>query len=155
MFLEFSKSWVGYELVKILRAYGLQPRSLHLKLKVWSPDLYEVFTYLENKSALTQKQPTNANRIIDVLFNKTKHNERFAKVQFSSKRNLMANQNFKLSLIVLTWLRQLEQHFLHPNMATSDNGDWNEHGKYCGTTSNPIAKSAPLAKLTFQKFVTR
>jgi hypothetical protein len=72
---------------------------------VWSPDLYEVFTYLENKSALTEKQQTNANRIIEVLFNKTKHNKHFAKVQFGSKRNFMATQNFKLSLIVLMWLR--------------------------------------------------
>jgi hypothetical protein len=109
--------------VKVLRAYGLQPRSLHPRLKEWSPDLYEVFTYLENKSALTEKQQTNTNRIIEVLFNKTKHNGHFAKVQFGSKRNFMALQNLKLSSIILTWLHQLEQHFLHPNMATSDSNE--------------------------------
>ncbi len=37
MFHEFIQSWVGYELVKVFRAYGLQPRSLHPKLKQWSP----------------------------------------------------------------------------------------------------------------------
>jgi hypothetical protein len=47
MFHELIKAWVGYELVEVLRAYGLQPRSLHAKLKHWSPDLFEVFTYLE------------------------------------------------------------------------------------------------------------
>jgi hypothetical protein len=66
----------------------------------------------------------------------------------------MATQNFKLSLIVLTWLHQLEQHFLHPDMATSDNGDWNKYGKYCGTTSNPMAKSAPLANINISKKLT-
>jgi hypothetical protein len=33
----------------------------------------------------------------------------------------------------------------------SDNGDWNKHGKYCGTTSNPMAKYAPLANINFSK----
>jgi hypothetical protein len=61
-------------------------------LKQWSPDLFEVFTYLENKSALNEMQQTNANRIIEVLFNKTKHNGHFAKVQFGSKRKFMATQ---------------------------------------------------------------
>jgi hypothetical protein len=36
-------------------------------------------------------------------------------------------------------------------MATLDNGDWNQYGKYCGTTSNPMAKSAPLANMNFSK----
>ena len=90
MFHEFIQSWVGYELVKVLRAYGLQPRSLHPKLKQWSPDLFQIFTYLENKSALNKTQQTNANRSIEVLFNKTTHNGHFAKVQFGSKRNFMA-----------------------------------------------------------------
>jgi hypothetical protein len=140
MFHEFIESWVGYELLKVFRAYGLQPRSLHPKLKHWSPDLFDVFTYLENKSALNKKQQNNAKRIIEVLINRTKHNGHFAKVQFGSKRNFMATQNFKLSLIVLTWQRQLQQYFLHSKMATSDNGDWNNIGIYCGTTSNPMAK---------------
>jgi hypothetical protein len=109
--------------VKVLRAYRLQPRSLHQKLKQWSPDLFQIFTYLENKSALNKTQQTNANRSIEVLFNKTTHNGHFAKVQFGSKRNFMALQNLKLSSIILTWLHQLEQHFLHPNMATSDSNE--------------------------------
>ena len=36
-------------------------------------------------------------------------------------------------------------------MATLDNGDWNQYGKYCGTTSNPMAKSAQLANLNLSK----
>jgi hypothetical protein len=79
MFHEFIWSWVGNELVKVVRACRLQPRSLRPKLKEWSPDSFEVSTYLENKSALNKKQHTNANRIIEVLFNKTKHSGHFAK----------------------------------------------------------------------------
>jgi hypothetical protein len=104
MFHEFIQSWVGYELVKVFRAYGLQPRSQHPKLKQWSPDLFDIFTYLENKSALDEKQQNNTRRIIEVLFNRSKHKRHFAKVQLGSKRSFMATQNFKLSLIVLTWL---------------------------------------------------
>jgi hypothetical protein len=85
------------------------------------------------------------------LFNKTKHNGHFAKVQFGSKRNFVATPNFKFSLIVLKWLPQLQQYFLYLDMATSDNGDWNKYQKYCGTTSNPMAKFAPLANLNFLK----
>jgi hypothetical protein len=36
-------------------------------------------------------------------------------------------------------------------MATSDNGDWNHYGKYCGTTSIPMAKSAPLDNINYSK----
>jgi hypothetical protein len=80
MFHEFIQSWVGYLLVKVFRAYGLQPRSLHPKLKQWSPDLFDVFTYLENKFASNKKQQNNVKRIIEVLSNRTKHNRHFAKV---------------------------------------------------------------------------
>jgi hypothetical protein len=67
----------------------------------------------------------------------------------------MATQNFKLSLIILRWLRQHQQYFLHSDMATSDNGYWNEYVKYCGTTSDPMAKSAPLANINFSKKLSR
>ncbi len=96
-------------------------------------------------------QQNNAKRIIEVVYSRTKHNRHFVKVQFGSKRNFMATQNFKLSLIVLMWLHQLQQYFLCFKMATSDNGDWNKYEKYCGTTSYPMAMYAPLANINFSK----
>ncbi len=120
-------------------------------MKEWLPDSFEVFTYLENKSTLTEKQQTNVRRIIDVLFLETKHNGHFARVQFGSKRHFMENENFKLSLIVLTWLRQLQQYFLNADIANSPDGDWNKYGKYCGVSTNPMAKNVPLANINFSK----
>jgi hypothetical protein len=60
--------------------------------------------YLQNKPFLNEKVQKNTIRIIVILFTKTKHNGHFEKEQSGSKRKFMAAQNFKLSLIVLTWL---------------------------------------------------
>jgi hypothetical protein len=123
MFHEFIHLWVGYKLVKVFQAYRLQPRSVNFTLKTWLPDLFNVFTYLKNKSALSESQQKNAERIIQVLVLRTKHKGHFARVQFGGKKQLMESHNFKLSLIVLTWLRQLQQHFLTPEIKNSPKKD--------------------------------
>ncbi len=151
MFHEFTQSWVEYELVKVSGAFGLQSISLHTRLKQWSPDLFDVFTYLQNKSSLSKMGQKNAIRTIDILFTKTMYNGHFVKVQYGRRRNYVATQSFKLSLIVLTWLHQLEQFFLPPKIANLEEGDWNNYGKYCGTFLNPMAKKAPLAIINFSK----
>ncbi len=94
----------------------------------------------------------NVERIIQVLFLRTKHNGHFARVQFAGKKQLMENHNFKLSLIVLTWLRQLQRYLLTPEIKNSPKEDWNKYGKYCGVSTNPMAKNAPLANINFSKF---
>jgi hypothetical protein len=43
------QSWVGYELVKVLVTFGLQPGDLNDSLKEWSPDLYDVFSYMQTR----------------------------------------------------------------------------------------------------------
>jgi hypothetical protein len=55
--------------------------------------------------------------------------------------------NQSLSLVVLTWLHQLQQFFCDKKITTY--GDWNKHKKYCGTTTNRMGKSAPLANIIF------
>jgi hypothetical protein len=45
------QSWVGYELVKILVMFGFQPVDLSDSLKEWSPDLYDVFSYMQTRKA--------------------------------------------------------------------------------------------------------
>ena len=52
-----------------------------------------------------------------------------------------------MSLLVLTWLRQLQQFFLNDEHK-AENGDWNTLGKYTGTTSN-LLKETPLANINF------
>ncbi len=51
MFHEFIQSWVGYELVKVLVTFGLQPTHLNSSLKDWSQDLHIIFTYTQTKKS--------------------------------------------------------------------------------------------------------
>jgi hypothetical protein len=51
IFHEFMQSWLGYELVKVLVTFGLQPVDLSYSLKEWSPDLYDVFLYMQTRKA--------------------------------------------------------------------------------------------------------
>jgi hypothetical protein len=64
MFHEFIHLGVEYKLVKAFQANGLQPKSVNSMLKMWSPDLFDVFTYLKNKSTLSERQQKNAERNI-------------------------------------------------------------------------------------------
>jgi hypothetical protein len=48
MFQESMHSWVGYKLVKVLLNFGLSPK-IWQDLKDWSPDLFNLFSYLSNK----------------------------------------------------------------------------------------------------------
>ena len=48
MFQELMHSWVGYELVKVLLTFGLSPK-VREDLKDWSPDLFQLFSYLGDK----------------------------------------------------------------------------------------------------------
>jgi hypothetical protein len=59
----------------------------------------------------------------------------------------LTRPNQTLSLVVLTWLRQLQQFFCDKKI--SNKGDWNEHKKYCGTTTNRMGTSAPLVNINF------
>ncbi len=70
LFHECMQSWVGYELVKVLVTFGLQPVDLSDSLKEWSLDLYDVFSYMQTRKA---ELKDNATQILDVLFNDTLH----------------------------------------------------------------------------------
>jgi hypothetical protein len=55
-----------------------------------------------------------------------------------------------LTLVVLTWLRQLQQYFLQrPN---NYNGDWSKLGKYYGMTTNHFKSTTPLANINFSQY---
>ncbi len=49
LFQEFIQSWVGYELVKVLNVFSLQPK-IRTDLADWAPDLFATFTYLTNRT---------------------------------------------------------------------------------------------------------
>ena len=77
-------SWVGYELIKVLLIFGLTPK-IRDDLEDWSPDLFNVFTYMGNKKRDTNKE--EADRVLTILFQKTQHNSYFTKLPFGSKAN--------------------------------------------------------------------
>jgi hypothetical protein len=51
LFHEFMQSWVGYGLVMVLVTFGLQLVDLSDSLKELSPDLYDVFSYMQTRKA--------------------------------------------------------------------------------------------------------
>ncbi len=90
-----------------------------------------------------------ANEILDVLFTNTVHSGHWTHVQFGTKQKFFHQNNNTLSLIVLTWLCQLQQFFLNEDK-NDKNGDWNIFGKFTGTTSNHLKKT-PLANINFSR----
>jgi len=78
VFQDFIQSWVGYELVKVLNVFGLQPK-IRSDLATWSPDLFAVFTYyLSNRS--NDRHKDKATKTLDLLFDQTEHNSYFNKL---------------------------------------------------------------------------
>ena len=57
---EFMHLWVGYELVKILRVFGLQPTCIRADLKSWSKDLYDFFMYFSDKKKSQDMKKTHS-----------------------------------------------------------------------------------------------
>jgi hypothetical protein len=90
LFQEFMQSWVGYELVKLLHVFGLQP-TLRKDINEWLEDLIDTFAYLSNKNNEEYKE--NALRVWDILFDKTDHNIYFTKLNFGSKEKFKSMNN--------------------------------------------------------------
>jgi hypothetical protein len=130
--------------VKVLNVFGLQPK-IRSDLEAWSPDLFTTFSYLCNRSTSNPNDKKKAFKILDLLFDKTEHNSYFGKMNFGSKEKFKTATNSSLYLLLLTWLRQLEQYFYDFDGNDDFDGDWNEYGKYYATTS--IMKHAPLANI--------
>jgi hypothetical protein len=82
---------------------------------------------------------------LDLLFDETEHNSYFGKLNFGSKEKFKTLSNSSLYLLILTWLRQLEQYFYNFEGNGDSSGDWNKYGKYYGTPS--MFKAAPLANI--------
>ncbi len=106
VFQEFIQSWVGYELVKDLNVFGLQPK-IRSDLANWSLDLFASFTYLSNRT--NDQHKDKATKTLDLFFDQTEHNSYFGKLNFGSKENFKTLNNSSLYLLILTWERQLEQ----------------------------------------------
>jgi hypothetical protein len=51
--------------------------------------------------------------------------------------------NTTLALVVLTWLRQLQE-YLYKIGDANENEDWNVHGKYCPVKAKHVSREFPL-----------
>jgi hypothetical protein len=130
--------------------FGLQPMHLNSSLKQWSSDLHDIFMYMQTRKPELREKTTE---ILDVLFNNTVHSEHWSHVQFGTKKKIFQQNNGTLSLVVLTWMQQLQQFFLDEEKKDK-NGDWNNVGKYTGTTSNNLKHTTPLANINFSSVST-
>ncbi len=143
LFQEFIQSWVGYELVKDLNVFGLQPK-IRTDLVDWSPDSFATFTYLSSSRTKDQYKD-KAKKMLDLLFDHTKHNSYFIKLNFGSKEKFTTLNNSSLYSLILMWLRQLEEYYFSFEGNGDSRSDWNKYGKYLYTSST--LKAAPLANI--------
>ena len=147
LFHELMHSWVSYEILKVLIIYGLQPTTVNESLSKWSPDLYDVFTYITTRRHVHK---ANAERILGVLMQGEMHNGHFTKTSFGGKTYFIKQHNTTLSLVILTWLRQLQQFFY--GEITKENGNWSAMGKYTPTNRNPTIATSPLSNILFSTY---
>ena len=80
-------SWVGFELVQVFLAFGLSPQ-LRDDLNDFSPDLFNLFSYFGEKKRDSSKKD-EAERLLQILFNKTEHNSYFGKQPFGKKTKFL------------------------------------------------------------------
>ena len=86
VFQDFIQSWVGYELVKVLNVFGLQPK-IRSDLATWSPDLFATFN---------DRHKDKATKTLDLLFDQTEHNSYFGKLNFGNKEKFKTMNNSSL-----------------------------------------------------------
>jgi hypothetical protein len=130
-------SWVGYELVQVLLSFGLSPK-LRDDLNNFSPDLFILFSYFEDKQWDSSKKD-DADCLLQILFNKTEHSSYFGKLPFRKKTKFLKLENTTIPLVILTWLRQLEEHF-YRQPTKSKSSDWNDNGRYCNAQQKLAVK---------------
>jgi len=131
VFQNYMHSWSCYELVKIMYMFGLQP-TINANISEWSDDLDALFKYFSDKQQHSDYK-IRATEMLDILFTKTEHKSYFSKLPFGSKQKFVHFEKPILFLVVLTYLRQLQQYYY------SDQGftlDWNKYGKYCGVPTD-------------------
>ncbi len=69
----------------------------------------------------------NTTWILDVPCNDTLHSGHWSKVQFGTKQKFLQRNNTTLSLVILTWLEQLQQFFLDKTQIRMGTGSFLEN----------------------------
>ncbi len=73
IFQQFVHSWLCYKLVKVLYVFGLQPQ-IRSDVSDLSQTLHTALDYFNNKQ---QEDKEMALKVLNTLFDKTKHNSYF------------------------------------------------------------------------------
>ena len=126
--------WVCYECVKMLYVFGIQP-TIRSDISTWSPHLDSLFKYFSNMNASEEEHKKEATDILEILLNTTAHSSYFSKLHFGKKKKFLHIDKPILYLVVLTWLRQLQQYFFNQN-ETDIKRDWHKKfGRYFATNT--------------------
>ncbi len=96
LFAHIMHSWVGFELVQVFLASGLSPK-LQNDLNNFSPDLFILFSYFGEKQRDSSKKE-EAERLLQILFNKTEHSSYFGKLPFGKKTKITINGTYHYSV---------------------------------------------------------
>ncbi len=131
--------------MKVLYVFGLQPK-IRSDIADWSPEPHKTSDYFLNKK--NEQHKADAKRVLDILFDETDQNSYFGKIiLFGSKRKIMHLNNTTLYLVLLMWLRQLQQCFLEKTEYKPAR-DWNKYGQHCGTPSKVVEDTQRYQTLT-------
>ncbi len=148
-YLEMIQTWVTYEVVKVLYIYGLNPEPSE-KHETVEPHIETYIKYVIDTESNFASH-ADAKEIHEVLLNKTQHAGTFAKCNFSGMADIKWKEEvkFMIPLLVLTWLRQLQQFFKRKQNKLRS---WSSLGSYAPHLKLQHGeKSDPLAIVYMQK----
>jgi hypothetical protein len=124
---ELIQTWVKYELVKVIYIFRLNP-SPNDSLNNFAPEIDNYIAYLRTGDE-DEEHMDDAKAIHELLMKHTLHtgvfhNCSFAKVETPVWNNYM---KYMIPIVILTWLRQLEEYFFQ-----YENETWAVLGDYLG-----------------------
>ncbi len=103
-----------------------------------------MFDYFNNKQH--EEDKVLALKLLDTLFDKTEHNSHFDKINFGNKQKFRHMKNPILYLVILTWLRQLQQCFFEKSEQNPARV-WNKYGQYYDTVTGFILGRLTLSNI--------
>jgi hypothetical protein len=144
-FQEMIQTWVTYDVVKVIFLYGLNPE-LNTSIKEVAPQIQTYIQYIKDPKESTYE---TAETVHKNLFNKTLHSSYFLRCKFSEVDKVLWKDDVKVTIpiIILTWLRQLQQGFSEQTTCRSFLGDYTPIEKIPKGDSNDQLGLVYLSKL--------
>ena len=127
---EMIQTWVTYEVVKVIFLYGLNPEPNTTIPKKLAPQLNAYIQHIKNPTESTFE---GADTVHKTLFNETSHSSYFLRCKFAEVDKVIWKDDVKytIPIIILSWLRQLEQGFKD----LSNTKSWSILGNYTPVNS--------------------